>query len=400
MNHLSDKSKYANQHSIDINNHSSAASRAASRARKSAVEYLKEHGIREKLCDLTRKLALHQPSNPLDFLSTDFTTVPKGKVRLTLHAAQSGRHRVRMLSSDIRQGDALAVSEFEKLVKTQVACVVRGGLSSISLRGNGLGGQPESRPGTATTRDSHISVQVYDAVRSLLQDSGVLDLLTHRLLASELLQHAAASGDSLKALSAVREASAKDLARAFRAGSEVCDELGRIIAQACRKETSQVKAAKELNDMKEGKFAHLPEGNYGDIKVFLEGLGKLGMPLQRPRVGMKFEFTEGADSDDKFTGHNTKPNTTTPRLEWQFVLEPFEDKPVDNPRAWTILQKDYSKWKGKQLGTLQNRTPIRVCPSKSVVVFPQETCMLYACARACARPQRARTHMRTHKHKH
>ena len=47
------------------------------------VDYLKAHKIREKLYDLTRALAIHQPHNPADFLSASQHLVERDALRRT-----------------------------------------------------------------------------------------------------------------------------------------------------------------------------------------------------------------------------------------------------------------------------------------------------------------------------
>ena len=84
------------------------------------------------------------------------------------------------------------------------------------------------------------------------------------------------------------------------------------------------------------------ELKYGDLSTFFGGLdAKIGRPDPNIFEAMENEHMRSEDSLDNFTTYNYNI-TTTPQLEWRFVVVP-SDPPAGGWPKETIVMEDYSK---------------------------------------------------------
>jgi len=64
------------------------------------------------------------------------------------------------------------------------------------------------------------------------------------------------------------------------------------------------------------------EGAYGNMDDFLAGLDAIGLPQPHVFEGMLSEFNASADSESEWETSNYGGITTTPALEWEYVVNP------------------------------------------------------------------------------
>jgi ADP-ribose pyrophosphatase len=172
-----------------------------------------------------------------------------------------------------------------------------------------------------------------DRVASGMQDSwtasgwlaalGVADPVANALLGG------AQPFDELHAFRALASATTSEaaLAERLRSGG-VVEALAKAVLPALQKLVTAPAATGEELDAQHGKFAQ--EGKaftmtYGDLSTFFGGLEKkIGPPNPKVREAMEREHTGEVDSHDDFTTGNYGV-TTTPEVEWLFVVDPKRD---------------------------------------------------------------------------
>jgi len=80
------------------------------------------------------------------------------------------------------------------------------------------------------------------------------------------------------------------------------------------------------------------EGAYGDLDDFLAGVDAIGLPQPRTFQGMENDFTRSEDSDLKWETSNYGGITTTPRLEWEYVVCPDLGKTYPGGRVGVNIE--------------------------------------------------------------
>ena len=132
----------------------------------------------------------------------------------------------------------------------------------------------------------------------------------------------------------------QDIATALRQQAEV------LKAQAAARAEANSRAGEPTSGdeahAEKRKCADNPEAIYGGVEDFDRGYGLIGVPKPRVMEGMRSEWKEMADSHDTFEAWNSGKNETTPAVEYDFVVEPFEPETVSEhspPSAWQPKHK-------------------------------------------------------------
>ena len=78
---------------------------------------------------------------------------------------------------------------------------------------------------------------------------------------------------------------------------------------------------------------------YADLSTFFGGLeAKIGAPNPSVETAMTGEHTQSADSKEEFTTGNYGV-TTTPEIEWLFVVEPQQREEGEHSSPWPKEEK-------------------------------------------------------------
>ena len=132
----------------------------------------------------------------------------------------------------------------------------------------------------------------------------------------------------------------QDIATALRQQAEVLKAQAAARAEA-NSRAEEPTSGDEAHAEKR-KCADNPEAIYGGVEDFDRGYGLIGVPKPRVMEGMRSEWKEMADSHDTFEAWNSGKNETTPAVEYDFVVEPFEPETVSEhspPSAWQPKHK-------------------------------------------------------------
>jgi hypothetical protein len=155
---------------------------------------------------------------------------------------------------------------------------------------------------------------------------------------ANVLMGGAKPTDELAAVRALGAAATSEeaLAEHLSTGG-VAEALAKLLLPKLR-QLSAVGAAHQLH----GKFVQ--DGNafkmtYADLSTFFGGLeAKIGAPNPSVETAMAGEHTQSADSKEEFTTGNYGV-TTTPEIEWLFVVEPQQREGGEHSSPWPKEEK-------------------------------------------------------------
>ena len=152
----------------------------------------------------------------------------------------------------------------------------------------------------------------------------------HDMLASNLLQSIEPGMDPFDWLLALDEPTLEGLSRTF--ASHVQHSLLLFLENLEQEHGMHLQGAHDSKSGNQSKFAWTEfdgagrAAQFADIEFFRKGLNELiGLPAPKIRQGMEQEHCSGDACDRKFKTSNYG-SETTPKLEWEFVVNPDPDK--------------------------------------------------------------------------
>jgi len=112
-----------------------------------------------------------------------------------------------------------------------------------------------------------------------------------------------------------------------------------LVLQALEVKNDIENAGQRVKEEANGKFADMTVAKYGSVSDFHKGLSTIGVPHPNILEHMRTEHLNSADSSTFFKAWNSGRIDTTPEVEWDFVVAPFEPESVcadKRPVEWAL----------------------------------------------------------------